>query len=159
MSPTPTKNIDYENLGKLNKPFNAAYKKKFAETLDSGWFILGNEVKNFEKEFAAYTQSAHCVGVASGLDAITLSLIALGFERGKEVLLPSNTYIATVLSVLQAGLKPVLVEPDLATYNFSAESAALKINSNTVAIVVVHHKFSKRHTNECRWRIVLAGDL
>jgi len=138
MSLTTTRNIEYENLGKLNKPFNAAYKKKFAQTLDSGWFILGNEVKSFEKEFAHYTHSAHCVGVASGLDAITLSLIALGFEKGKEILLPSNTYIATVLSVLQAGLKPVLVEPDLATYNFSAENAASKINSNTVAIVVVH---------------------
>ena len=138
MSLTATKNIDYENLGKLNKPYNAAYKKKFAQILNTGWFILGNEVKNFEKEFAQFTNSAHCVGVASGLDAITLSLIALGFEKGKEVLLPSNTYIATVLSVLQAGLKPVLVEPDLATYNFSAENAASKINSNTVAIMIVH---------------------
>ena len=64
MNPTPIKNIDYENLGKLNKPFNAAYKKKFAETLDSGWFILGNEVKNFENEFATYTHSTYSVGVA-----------------------------------------------------------------------------------------------
>ena len=138
MSLTRTKNIDYENLAKLNKPFNAAYKKKFAQILDAGWFILGNEVKSFEKEFAQYTSSAQCVGVASGLDAITISLLALGFEKGKEVLLPSNTYIATILSVLQAGLKPVLVEPDLATYNFSMENAVAQINANTVAIVVVH---------------------
>lgn len=132
------KSIDYENLYKLNKPFFKAYKKKFSDVLDSGWFILGNEVKIFEKNYASYCGTKHAVGVASGLDAITFSLIALDLEKGKEVLVPSNTYIATILSVIQAGLKPVLVEPDIRTYNISPIEIEKKITKNTVAILVVH---------------------
>lgn len=130
--------IDYENLRKLNQPFFKTYKKKFSDLLDTGWFILGNEVKTFEKNYAEYCGTKYCIGVASGLDAITFSLLALNLEKGKEVLVPSNTYIATILSVMQAGLKPVLVEPDIRTYNISPTEAAKKITKNTVAIVVVH---------------------
>ncbi len=132
------KSIDYENLYKLNKPFFKAYKKKFSDVLDSGWFVLGNEVKTFEKNYAAYCGTKHSIGVASGLDAITFSLMALNLEKGKEVLVPSNTYIATILSVIQAGLKPVLVEPDIRTYNISPTEIEKKITKNTVAILVVH---------------------
>ncbi|MCW8968886.1 MAG: DegT/DnrJ/EryC1/StrS family aminotransferase, partial [Flavobacteriales bacterium] len=108
--------IDYENLQKLNAPFFEKYTKKFQDVLTSGWYILGKHVQLFEQEFAVYNNAKHTIGVASGLDAITLSLAAFNFEKGSEVIVPSNTYIATILSVLQNNLTPVLVEPDIATY-------------------------------------------
>ena len=138
MNLTNKREVDYENLRKLNQPFFKAYKKKFSALLETGWFVLGNEVKIFEKNYAAYCGTKHGIGVASGLDAITFSLMALNLEKGKEVLVPSNTYIATILSVMQAGLKPILVEPDIRTYNISPMEAAKKITKNTAAILVVH---------------------
>ncbi len=130
--------IEFENLAKLNKPFFEDYKKSFAEVLDSGWFILGNKVKQFEAEFATYCKSEHCVGVASGLDALILSLKAFNFEAGSEVIVPSNTYIATILAILQNNLTPVLVEPNISTYNIDVAKIAEKITSKTKAIMVVH---------------------
>ncbi len=124
--------IDYENLGKLNQPFFEEFEKSFHETLTSGWYILGKNVENFEKEFAAYTGSTYCLGLASGLDALILSLKALNLNAGDEVIVPSNTYI------MHAGLKPVLVEPDVATYNIDPLKIEEKINSKTRAILVVH---------------------
>jgi dTDP-4-amino-4,6-dideoxygalactose transaminase len=130
--------IDYENLKELNKPFFNDYKKTFSDVLDSGWFILGNQVKEFEKNFAAYVGSKYCIGVASGLDALILALKALHIEPGSEVLVPSNTYIATILSIVQSGLKPVPVEPDIKTYNIDPEKIEEKITPRTQAIVTVH---------------------
>ena len=130
--------IEYENLGKLNQPFFEAYKKIFDRTLESGWYILGNNVANFEKEFANYTGSKHCIGLASGLDALSLALRCFEFPAGSEVIVPSNTYIATILSIVQNGLKPVLVEPDINTYNIDPVKIEEKITSNTRAIMVVH---------------------
>ncbi len=130
--------IDYENLGKLNQPFFEEFEKSFHETLTSGWYILGKNVENFEKEFAAYTGSTYCLGLASGLDALILSLKALNFEAGSEVIVPSNTYIATILAIMHAGLKPVLVEPDINTYNIDSTKIEEKITSKTKAILVVH---------------------
>ncbi len=130
--------IEYENLGKVNKPFVEDYKKSFSETLQRGWFILGQNVENFEKEFAAYTGAKYCIGVASGLDALLLSLKAFDFKTGDEVILPSNTYIATILSVLHAGLIPVLVEPDISTYNIDPSRIEEKITSKTRALMIVH---------------------
>lgn len=130
--------IEYENLKQVNEPFFEEYRRCFAETLESGWYILGKRVEAFEGEFAEYCGTAHCVGVASGLDALLLSLKAFGFEAGAEVIVPSNTYIATILAILQAGLKPVLVEPDIRTYNIDPERIKEKITSRTVAIMVVH---------------------
>jgi len=130
--------IEYENLAKLNKPFFDEYQKSFAQTMESGWYILGKNVENFEKEFADFCATKHCIGVASGLDAITLALAAFNFEKGDEIIVPSNTYIATILSVLQNGLKPVLVEPDIATYNIDPRKIAEKITKKTRAIIVVH---------------------
>nr|HPG58204.1 DegT/DnrJ/EryC1/StrS family aminotransferase [Candidatus Wallbacteria bacterium] len=108
--------IEYENLGKSNAVFFKEYEESFARTLQSGWYILGNNVDNFEREFADYCGVKHCRGLASGLDALILSLRALEIEPGCEVIVPSNTYIATIISIIQNGLKPVLVEPDIATY-------------------------------------------
>lgn len=130
--------IEYENLGKLNKPFFEEYQKSFAETLNSGWYILGNNVKKFEEEFADYHRVAWCLGVASGLDALLLALKAFDFQKDSEVIVPSNTYIATILAIIHAGLKPVLVEPDIRTYNIDPFKIEEKITGKTVAIMVVH---------------------
>ncbi len=130
--------IEYENLLQLNKPFFEEYKKSFAETLDSGWYILGKNVEKFEQEFAEFCGTKYCIGVASGLDAIILSLAAFEFEKGDEIIVPANTYIATILAILQNGLKPVLVEPDLKTYNIDPTKIAEKITEKTRAILVVH---------------------
>jgi dTDP-4-amino-4,6-dideoxygalactose transaminase len=130
--------IEYENLGKANAPFLAEYQACFSSVLRSGWFILGREVERFEGAFAQYCGGAHCAGVASGLDAITLSLKAWDFPAGSEVIVPSNTYIATILAALHAGLKPVLVEPDLRTYDINPAKIEDKISPQTRAILVVH---------------------
>ncbi|NUN70453.1 MAG: DegT/DnrJ/EryC1/StrS family aminotransferase [Bacteroidetes bacterium] len=130
--------IDYENLRKANEPFFDEYRRSFSRLLDSGWFILGNAVKKFETEFAAYNGNKECIGVANGLDALILCLRALKFEKGSEVIVPSNTYIATILSILQCDLVPVLVEPDIATYNIDPSRIAAAITPRTKAVMVVH---------------------
>jgi dTDP-4-amino-4,6-dideoxygalactose transaminase len=130
--------IEYENLQKLNQAFVAQYRDKFEAVLTSGWFILGQQVKCFEDDFACYCGTNHCVGVANGLDALILSLKAFDFKPGGEVIVPSNTYIATILSILNCGLKPILVEPDISTYNIDTKRIEESITKNTVAIMVVH---------------------
>lgn len=130
--------IEYENLGKVNAPFFAQYQKIFLSTLESGWYILGSQVSSFEREFAAYCNSKYCAGLASGLDALILALKAFEFKPGSEVIVPSNTYIATILSIIQAGLQPVLVEPDINTYNIDSAKIGDAITSKTVAIMAVH---------------------
>lgn len=130
--------IAYENLGLLNKPFFDEFRAAFDETLQSGWYILGNKVKEFEAAYAQYHQTKHCLGLANGLDALTLSLRAFNFAPGDEVIVPSNTYIATILSIAQCGLKPVLVEPDIRTYNIDPEKIEAAITPRTRAIMVVH---------------------
>jgi dTDP-4-amino-4,6-dideoxygalactose transaminase len=130
--------IEYENLNKLNRAFFSDYKKSLESTLDSGWFILGENVEKFESEFATYCGVKHCIGVASGLDALFLSLKAFDFPKGSEIIVPSNTYIATILSILHAGLKPVLVEPNINTYNIDPEKIEGKITPQTKGIMIVH---------------------
>ena len=130
--------IEYENLAKLNKPFFTAYKEQFEKILESGWYVLGNNVNQFEKEFSSYTESKYCVGLASGLDALDLSLRCFEFPTDSEIIVPSNTYIATILSIVKNGLKPVLVEPDISTYNIDPSKIEGKITSKTRAIMVVH---------------------
>ena len=130
--------IFYENLFESNKKFLDEYTKKFQQVLSSGWFILGSNVETFQKDFANYHNSKYCIGVASGLDALTLSLLSSEIPEGSEVIVPSNTYIATILSILHAKMKPVLVEPDIATYNIDPVKIEEKISSKTKAIMVVH---------------------
>lgn len=130
--------IEYENLRKLNQAFAEQYREKFEAVLTSGWFILGQQVKQFEDDFANYCSTNHCVGVANGLDALILSLRAFNFRPDGEVIVPSNTYIATILSILNCGLKPILVEPDISTYNIDSKRIEELITKNTVAIMVVH---------------------
>lgn len=130
--------IDYENLRLLNEPFFDEYQKSLKSTLESGWFVLGKNVEAFEKDFASYCSSEYCVGLASGLDALLLSLRAFNFEKDSEVLVPSNTYIATILSIAQLGLKPILVEPDIKTYNIDPKKIEEKITKKAKAIMLVH---------------------
>lgn len=130
--------IEYENLGLLNKSFFEEYRKSFNSTLESGWYILGNKVRDFESAFAEYHSTKYCIGVASGLDALILALRAFEFEPGSEVIVPSNTYIATILSIIHCGLKPVLVEPDIRTYNIDPSKIEEKISPRTRAIMIVH---------------------
>jgi dTDP-4-amino-4,6-dideoxygalactose transaminase len=130
--------IEYENLSKLNAPFFDEYEKSFSKITRKGWYVLGEEVSSFENEFKSFVGSPFCLGVANGLDALMLSLRAFDFEAGSEVIVPSNTYIATILSILQNNLKPVLVEPDIHTYNIDPKKIEEKITSKTKAIMVVH---------------------
>ena len=134
--------IHFLNLRKLNQPFEVAFQKKMKQFLDGGWYILGNEVKQFETDFASYCSTKHCIGVGNGLDALVLifkAYIHLGkLEKGDEVIVPANTYVASILAVLQADLVPVLVEPRLETYNINPEEIEAKITSKTKAILPVH---------------------
>jgi dTDP-4-amino-4,6-dideoxygalactose transaminase len=130
--------IDYENLRELNRPFFEDYKDRFSKILEAGWFILGEQVKEFENQFASYLGIQYCTGVASGLDALVLSLKALHLDEGCEVLIPSNTYIATFLAILRNGFKPVPIEPDIKTYNIDPYKIEKNITSHTKAIIVVH---------------------
>lgn len=132
------RNIPYEDLGKLNQPFFEEYKEVFDQFLTSGWYVLGEGVRTFEVNFAKYCGSAHFTGLASGLDALTIALKVFGFKPGSEVIVPSNTYIATILAIVNNGLKPVLVEPDISTYNIDVSRIEAAINRNTVAIMPVH---------------------
>ena len=113
-------------------------KEAFARVLDSGWYILGNEVNLFEQEYAAYCNSAHCVGVANGLDALVLALRALDVGPGDEVLVPSNTYIATWLAVSHVGATPVPVEPVEGTGNMDPARMAAAVTERTRVIMPVH---------------------
>ncbi len=128
------------------KEINAQYRQDLidaaAGVIDSGWYIQGAELKSFESEFAAYCGTKYCIGVANGLDALTLTLRAwkeLGkLKEGDEVIVPANTYIASILAITENRLKPVLVEPDEQTYNLCPAKTAAAITSNTKAILAVH---------------------
>lgn len=130
--------IEYENLAWVNAPYRKELEDKFSAVLQKGWFVLGSEVLAFEQEFAAWCGTKHCVGVASGLDALILSLKALHLPAAGEVLVPSNTYIASILAIIHAGLQPVLVEPDLDTYNMDPAAAVKAVTPKTCAIMPVH---------------------
>jgi dTDP-4-amino-4,6-dideoxygalactose transaminase len=130
--------IEYENLKKVNAKFFDEFKSQASKVIESGWYILGKNVESFEHNFAKYIGRKYCIGVASGLDALTLSIRALDLKPYSEIIVPSNTYIATILSIINAGMKPVLVEPDINTYNIDPGKIVEKISNKTVAIMVVH---------------------
>jgi dTDP-4-amino-4,6-dideoxygalactose transaminase len=130
--------IDYENLKKVNEPYFREFNEVFNQVLSSGWFILGKNVEEFEKEFAEYLNVKYCAGLASGLDALTISLKIFDLPEKSEIIVPSNTYIATILAILLSGHKPVLVEPDISTYNLDPELIEEAITPKTKVILVVH---------------------
>lgn len=130
--------IEYENLRKSNHKFHSEFEKSFQKNLKDGRFVLAQNVQDFERNFAAFCGVKRCVGVASGLDALFLAVKALNLPKGSEILVPANTYIASILAVVNAGFKAVLVEPDIHTYNISPSEIERKINLKTKAIMVVH---------------------
>ena len=117
--------------------YQQEYEEAALRVLRSGWYVLGNEVRKFEEEFAAYTGRKYCIGLNSGLDALILSVRALGIGVGDEVIVQANTYIATVLGITENGATPVFVEPD-AYYNLDAEKIGQVVTDRTKAIMVVH---------------------
>jgi len=134
--------IPFLDLKNINLRYENELKQAFADVLDSGWFILGKSVDKFEQAFATYCGVKHCIGVANGLDALILILEAykeLGImSEGDEVLVPSNTYIASILAISKAGLVPVLVEPRIDDCLINVSLIEAKINSRTKAILPVH---------------------
>lgn len=117
--------------------YQKEFEDKAIEVLRSGWYVLGNEVKSFEEEFAAYTNSKYCVGLASGLDALWMAFRILGIGTGDEVIVQGNTYIASVMGITMNGATPVFVEPD-EYYNIDASKIEEKITDKTKAVLVVH---------------------
>lgn len=117
--------------------YQEEFEKKALDVLRSGWYVLGNEVTNFEKEFADYTGGKYCVGLASGLDALWIAFRVLGIGVGDEVLVQGNTYIASVMGITINGATPVFIEPD-EYFNIDASKLEEKITSKTKAILVVH---------------------
>lgn len=134
--------IKFLDIKAINEPFEVAFQDKLKDFLAAGWYILGNEVNAFENEFAAYCGSAYCVGVGNGLDAIILTFkayIEMGhLQKGDEIIVPANTYIASILGIIHAGLVPVFVEPDTNTYNINPKLIEEKITSKTKGMLIVH---------------------
>lgn len=130
--------IEYENLARSNQQFMVELEAAASRVIRSGWYVLGQEVSAFEAEFAAYAGAKHCIGVANGLDALILSIEALDLPKGSDILVASNTYIATILAVLRAGHHPVLVEPELETFNMDPAQLAGAMTGKTRAICVTH---------------------
>lgn len=134
--------IDFLNLQKSNSRYNDELIKAAVRVIESGWYISGSELNSFEENFAKYCNTTHAIGVANGLDALTLTLKAW-LELGKvrpndEVIVPANTYIASILAISEAGLKPILVEPDESSYNLSIEKIKSQITPKTRIILPVH---------------------
>ena len=117
--------------------YQEEFEKKAVEVLRSGWYVLGKEVSSFEEEFAAYVGTKYCVGLASGLDALWLAFRVLGIGAGDEVIVQSNTYIASVMGITINGATPVFVEPD-AYYGIDAAKIEEKITPRTKAVLAVH---------------------
>lgn len=134
--------IPFLDLKKINEPYEAAFQEKLKLVMANGWYILGNEVAAFETNFASYCGAKHCIGVGNGLDALVLifkGYIQLGkLQKGDEVIVPANTYVASILAILQADLVPVMVEPKLETYNINPDLIQVKITPKTKTILAVH---------------------
>ncbi len=130
--------IPFLNFQPMNNDVREEIYKSFERVFESKWYILGQEVEAFEKEFANYCGVKHCIGVANGLEALFLILVAYGIKEGDEVIVPSNTYIATALAVSYAGARPVFVEPKIETYNIDPDLIEEKITARTRAIIPVH---------------------
>jgi len=130
--------VPFLNLGRMHDEIRVPLDAAFHRVLNSGWFILGPEVDAFEAEFADYCGAKHCIGVGNGLDALHLLLRAYGIGPGDEVLVPTNTFIATWLAVSRSGATPVPVEPCAATHNIDPNALTAAITPSTRAIIPVH---------------------
>lgn len=130
--------IKFLDLEKVNNRFRVEIDSRIKKILDKGWYLQGEENDSFAKNFAAYCGTKYAVGVANGLDALRLIIKAHGFGDGDEIIVPANTYIATILAITDNGCTPVLVEPDINTYNINPDLIEEKITPKTKAIMVVH---------------------
>lgn len=131
-------NIPFLDFKPMHSEIEKEMTEKFSEVYNSYWYVLGKQVDEFEKEFADYCGVKYCVGVGNGLEALTLILKAYGIGEGDEVIVPSNTYIATALAVSYVRAKPVFVEPNMNTYNIDPTLIEKAITKNTKAIIAVH---------------------
>lgn len=130
--------IPYLNLRGIHDNIKEELDQAYREVMDREWFIGGEADRRFEQEFAAYCGAKACVGTGNGLDAIRLILLAYGIGEGDEVIVPANTFIATVLAITYVGAKPVFVDADANTYTMDLTRVEEKITARTKAIVVVH---------------------
>ena len=130
--------IKFLDLHKINERFRTEIDLRIKQVIDSGWYLLGNQDKTFEGNFAKYCGVKHCIGVANGLDALNLIIKAYGFGMGDEIIVPANTYIASILAISENGCTPVLVEPEINNYNINPDVIEEKITNKTKAIMVVH---------------------
>lgn len=130
--------IKFLDLEKVNNRFRTEIDEKIKDILDCGWYLQGKCNEEFSQHFAQYCRTKYCVGVANGLDALNLIIKAYGFKQGDEIIVPANTYIATILAISENGCTPVLVEPDINTYNINPDLIEEKITDKTKAIMVVH---------------------
>lgn len=134
--------IKFLDLKEINDSFEPQLQNSIKRVLDSGWYLMGEEVKAFEREYAQFIGVRHCIGVANGLDALRLifkAYLELGiFHEGDEIIVPANTYIASILAITDNRLVPVLVEPDINTYNIDPYKIGEKITARTKGIMIVH---------------------
>lgn len=130
--------IKFLDLKSVNERFRGELDAAVQRVLDSGWYLLGKEVEKFEADFAAYCGVKHCIGVANGLDALNLIIKAYGFGPGDEIVVPANTFIASILAISENGCTPVLVEPKWSTRLMDEDLIEQAITPRTKAIMVVH---------------------
>lgn len=134
--------IKFLDLKAINDSFEPELSQSIKRVLDSGWYLLGNEVNSFEQEYSEYVGTKHCIGVANGLDALRLILkayIEMGImKEGDEIIVPANTFIASILAITDNRLVPILVEPDFTTYNIDSSKIEEKITERTKGIMLVH---------------------
>ncbi len=130
--------IKFLDLEKVNNRFRDEIDSRISRILDKGWYLQGEENETFSDNFAKYCGTKYCIGVANGLDALNLIIKSFDFGLGDEIIVPANTYIATILAISQNGCTPVLVEPDINTYNINPDLIEEKITDKTKAIIIVH---------------------
>ena len=130
--------IEYESLVRANEPLMTELESAASRVIRSGWYVLGSEVAAFENEFASYLGVRHCIGVGNGLDALILAIEALDLPKPSDILVASNTYIATILAIVRTGHRPVLVEPVLETFNMDPALLAQAMTPQTRAVCVTH---------------------
>lgn len=130
--------IKFLDLEKINNRFRKKIDERIKAILDNGWYLQGEWDKTFEQHFAQFCGAKHCIGCANGLDALNLIIRAYSFGIGDEIIVPANTYIASILAISENGSTPVLVEPDINTYNINPDLIEEKITDKTKAIMVVH---------------------
>lgn len=150
--------IKFLDLTSINKMYEDEIKDRFQCIFDKGWYLQGEENNIFNKAFAAYCGTKYAVGVANGLDALNLIIKAYGFGPDDEIIVPANTYIASVLAISENGCKPVLVEPNLDTYNINPDLIERAITPKTKAIMVVH-LYGQAVEMEAIWKLAEKHNL